>query len=74
MHSANAHLQRKSLTLNQLERLRAQLVDEVERYKVAIRGYSPEKMAQYGAPYLAMLESRVADVDAEIAGRGAPPP
>ena len=43
------------------------LADEVERYRIAIRGYTPEKMAQFGTPYLAKLEARVADVDKEIA-------
>lgn len=45
------------------------LADEVERYRIAIRGYTPEKMAQFGTPYLAKLEARVADVDKEIADR-----
>jgi hypothetical protein len=69
MHSATAYERRTTLDADQLQRLRAQLVDEVERYRVAIRGYSPDKMAQHGAPYLAQLEARVAEIDAQIVER-----
>lgn len=69
MHSNTAYERRTTLSLNELERLRVALAGEVERYRIAIRGYSPEKMAQFGAPYLAKLEARVADVDKEIADR-----
>jgi hypothetical protein len=69
MHSSTAYERRETLSLNELERLRSALIDEVENYLVGIRGYSPDKMAQHGTPYLAKLEARVAEVDAEIAGR-----
>jgi hypothetical protein len=69
MHSSTAYERRKTLNLNELERLRSTLVDEVANYRIGIRGYSPEKMAKHGAPYLAKLEARVAEIDAEIAGR-----
>lgn len=69
MHSSTAYARRTSLSLNELERLKSALVGEVENYRFGIRGYSPEKMAKYGAPYLAKLEARVAEVDAEIASR-----
>lgn len=69
MHSSTGYERRKTLSLNELERLRSALVGEVENYRIAIRGYSPEKMAKHGSPYLAKLEARVAEVDAEIADR-----
>ena len=69
MHSTTAYERRTTLSLNELERLRVTLANEVERYRIAIRGYTPEKMAQFGAPYLAKLEARAADVDKEIADR-----
>ena len=69
MHSITAYERRATLNVDQLRRLRAQLVDEVERYKVAIRGYSPDKTAQHGAPYLAKLEAQVAEIDTLITKR-----
>lgn len=69
MHNTTAYERRTSLSLGQLERLRAQLVDEVEKYQVAIRGYSPEKIAGHGAPYLARLQARVAEIDGLVAGK-----
>lgn len=69
MHSITAYERRATLNVDQLHRLRAQLVDEVERYRIAIRGYSLDKMAQHGTPYLAKLEARVAEIDAQIAAR-----
>ena len=69
MHSITAYERRATLSVDQLHRLKAQLVEEVERYRVAIRGYSPDKMTQHGTPYLAKLEARVAEIDAQIATR-----
>lgn len=69
MHNETAYERRATLSLNQLERLRAQLVDEVEKYREAIRGYSPDKMARHGAPHLAGLEARVAEVESLIAAK-----
>jgi hypothetical protein len=69
MHSVTAYERRASLDINRLHRLKAQLVDEVEKYRIAIRGYSADKMAQHGTPYLAKLKARVAEVDAQIADR-----
>jgi len=69
MHSTTAYDRRTTLSLNELERLRVALADEVEIYRIAIRSYTPEKMAQFGTPYLAKLEARVADVDKELADR-----
>ncbi len=69
MHTNTAYERRESLTVNQLERLRAQLVVEMDRYREAIQGYSPEKMVRYGGPYLADLEARVAEVNQLLATR-----
>lgn len=69
MHSFTAYERRSTLNVDQLHRLRAQLVDEVERYRIAVRGYSPDKMARHGTPYLTKLEARVAEIDAQIAKR-----
>lgn len=69
MHNTTAYERRTTLSLGQLERLRAQLTDDVAKYQVAIRGYSPEKMAGHGAPYLAKLQARVAEIDELIAGK-----
>lgn len=69
MHSITAYERRGNLNVDQLHRLKAQLVDEVERCRIAIRGYSTDKMAQHGVPHLAKLEARVAEIDAQIAGR-----
>lgn len=69
MHHTTAYERRTTLSLGQLERLRAQLVDEVAKYQVAIRGYPPEKLAGHGAPHLAKLQARVAEIDGLIAGK-----
>jgi len=47
----------------QLQQLLIALRDDVERYCVAIRGYTPEKMRDHGAPYLQKLEAEVAEVE-----------
>jgi hypothetical protein len=52
-----------------LERLRGGLIDQVQRYEDAIRGYSPEKMEKYGRPFLQGLFDKVEHVDALIAER-----
>jgi hypothetical protein len=70
MHTETAFHRRATLTRTQLERLRTQLVDEVERYRLAIRGYSPEKMERFGSPYLTELEGRVAEVDRLLTAGG----
>ena len=61
---------RETLDDYDLERLRRALVDEVDRYSVAIRGYSPEKMERYGRPYLEKLQARVLEVQRLITARG----
>ena len=62
MHTTTAYHRREALTDNELENLRAALVDEVSRYKLAVAGYSQEKMRQFGEPYMANLQAKVADV------------
>jgi hypothetical protein len=63
MHKTTAYHSRETISFNELERLKVALVHEVENYRFGIRGYSPEKMAKYGAPYLAELEAKVAEVE-----------
>jgi hypothetical protein len=70
MFIERSYTERESLSDRDLERLRASLVDQVQRYEEAIRGYSPDKMEKYGQPFLASLRQKVADVDATIAVRG----
>ena len=70
MHVERAYTERESLSDHDLERLRASLVDQVQRYEDAIRGYSPDKMEKHGQPFLAHLRQKVADVDATISVRG----
>jgi len=69
MHVERAYIERDSLSDHDLERLRASLVDQVQRYEDAIRGYSPDKMQKYGQPFLARLRQKVADVDDTIGAR-----
>lgn len=73
MHIITAYERRESLSTDDLGRLRSALADEVERYRVSIRGYAPEKMRDYGAPFLAKLEGRVAEVSRILASRSASP-
>ncbi len=70
MHVERAYTERESLSNHDLERLRASLVDQVQRYEDAIRGYLPEKMEKHGQPFLARLRQKVADVGATIGSRG----
>ena len=69
MFIERSYAERETLSERDLDRLRASLVDQVQRYEHAIRGYSPEKLEQYGKPFLAGLLQKVADVDATIAAR-----
>lgn len=67
MHTETAFHRRETLSASELERLKAQLVAEVDRYRDAIRGYSADKMARYGTPYLNGLEAKVAEVERLLA-------
>lgn len=69
MHRITAYKRRETLNVDQLRRLKEQLVEEVGKYQIAIRGYSADRMAQHGEPYLAKLEAQVAEVNAQIAKR-----
>ena len=64
-----AYIERKSLSDRDLERLRASLLDQVQRYEHSIRNYSPQDMEKHGRPFLARLIQKVTDVDATIAAR-----
>lgn len=70
MQVERAYAERESLSNYELERLRVSLVEQVQRYEDAIRGYSPEKMEKHGQPFLAGLRQKVADVEATIGSRG----
>ena len=67
MHILTAYERRASLSPSELSRLEAALADDVERYRVATRSYTPEKLSRYGQPHLAKLEARLADVRQLIA-------
>lgn len=71
MHVMTAYERREALSDDDLVRLQAALADEVERYRVAIQGYSPDKMREHGVPFLAKLEERVAEVNRILTSRGA---
>src|SRR4051794_21956918 len=59
MHTMTAYERRDTLSDNDLARLRSALIDEVDRYRKAIRGYEAEKMQLFGEPYLRKLQTRV---------------
>ena len=63
MHPTIAFDRRETLTDGELDRLLFALKDQVDRYRAAIRGYSPEKVERYGEPYLRQLEARVSEVE-----------
>ena len=63
MHTATAYERRERLDADKLGRLLFALRDEAARYREAIRGYSADKMARYGAPYLAQLDKRIEEVE-----------
>lgn len=64
-----AYVERESLSDRDLERLRAALLDRVQRYEFAIRNYPPDRMKKHGRPFLNRLLNKLADVDALIASR-----
>jgi hypothetical protein len=67
MHTSTAYAHRETLSPDELLRLKQALVDEISRYREAIRGYSPEKMERYGKPHLTTLEERVSELDRLLA-------
>ena len=69
MFIERAYAERGTLSDNELERLRAGLVDQVQRYEYAIRNYPPDRMERHGLPFLNRLRDKVATVDALIAAR-----
>ncbi|WP_230483602.1 hypothetical protein [Sphingomonas sp. Leaf21] len=64
-----AYVERESLSDRDLERLRASLADQVQRYEYAIRNYPPDRMEKHGRPFLDKLREKVAHVDALITSR-----
>ena len=64
-----AYAERDSLSDHDLERLRAGLIDQVQRYEYTIRNYPPGRMDKHGKPFLARLHQKVTDVDATILAR-----
>lgn len=69
MFIERAYVERESLSDRDLERLRACLVDQVQRYVYTIRNYPPDRMEKYGQPFLSKLLEKVAHVDALINSR-----
>lgn len=69
MFIERAYAERGTLSDNELERLRASLVDQMQRYEYTIRNYPPDRMEKHGMPFLNQLRDKVATVDALIASR-----
>lgn len=69
MFIERAYVERESLSDRDLERLRAGLADQVQRYEYAIRNYPPDRMEKHGRPFLNKLREKVAIVDALITNR-----
>lgn len=69
MFIERAYEERESLSDRDLERLRSALVDQVDRYKFAIRNYPADRMEGYGAPFLSRLEEKLRVVDEVIVRR-----
>ena len=58
----NAYAQRMKLSDRDLGRLLGALKNEEERYRFAIRNHPPDRMERHGKPFLAKLQTRVAEV------------
>ena len=71
MYINTSYERRETLTTNELQRLLAALEDEVVRYQYAIRNYPPERMTQYGSPFLHKLEAKVMTVERLLGQRSA---
>jgi len=69
MHSLTEYERRETLSAHELEWLRAALVDEEECDREAIGGYSSEKMAKHGQPFLKTMENRVTEVERSMSSR-----
>jgi hypothetical protein len=63
MDVQNAYDRRATLTDDELERLLAALLDDLERYRHGIRNYPPKRLERYGTPFLAKLQGRVHEVE-----------
>ena len=64
MHIERAYAEREGLPDSDLGRLRASLVDQVQRYEDAIRGYPRDKM--YGVKVSAIREKRVKAIGFDV--------
>ena len=69
MHKTTSWARRASLDADQLHQLLVALRDDVDRYRVAIRGYTEDKMSRFGTPYLAKLEVQVAEIEGLIVAK-----
>ena len=69
MFIERAYVGRETFSDRDLERLRAGLFDQVQRYEYSIRNNPPDRMEKYGKPFLDTLLIKVAGVDAVISSR-----
>lgn len=69
MHILTAYERRETLAVSDIERLLEGLIREVEDYRLVIRNYPPDRMRDYGTPYLEKLETRVSVVKALLDDR-----
>ena len=70
MHIERAFAERESLSDRDLERLRAALADQVQRYEHAIRHFPPDRMDTHGRPFLVRLRRKVDMIDSLLRARG----
>lgn len=69
MFIETAYAEREKLSDRDLDRLHTSLLDELQRYEFTIRNYPPDRMEEFGRPFLARLRQKVADVNATILAR-----
>lgn len=73
MFIENAYAKRASLSERDLGRLADALKDQIERYRVSIENYPPDRMEKHGAPFLQCLQQRLNEVKTLIAKRAEDP-
>ncbi|MBW6527818.1 hypothetical protein KZ813_13300 [Sphingomonas sp. RHCKR7] len=69
MFVERAYVERERLSDRDLERLRACLVVQVQRYEYALPNYPTNWMEKHGRPFVDKLREKVARVDALIISR-----
>ncbi|APZ97078.1 hypothetical protein BWQ93_00140 [Sphingopyxis sp. QXT-31] len=69
MFIEKAYAKRASLSDRDLGRLADALREQIDRYKIAIQNYPPERMESHGTPFLKHLQGRLDEVNALIARR-----